>query len=108
MWTMKEATYKAATDRSKIRSFAPCALNCNNLILHEESATGNVIYQNETYFCLTELHLHYIHTIAALDLKMLREATVKISNYEASDRSYQASKPDSVSHHGAYLALTYI
>lgn len=108
MWTMKEASYKAATDKSKIKTFAPCTLNCNNLILHKESATGNVIYQNETYLCQTELNLHYIHTMAALNPKTLREATVKISNYEESDRSYRASKPDSVSHHGAYLALIYI
>lgn len=108
MWTMKESAYKAATDQSKIKSFSPCTLSCNNLILHDYTATGNVIYQNETYFCQSTLTQSYIHTIAATSPGLLKAVKLNIGEYDAADRSYKASNPASVSHHGAFLALIYL
>lgn len=108
MWTMKESAYKAATDQSKIKSFAPFAFSCNNLIWHNHSAVGNVIYQGEIYFCQSTLTQRYIHTIAATSPALLSGAKLNIAQYDESDRSYRASNPVSVSHHGAFLALIYL
>lgn len=108
LWTMKESVYKAATDRSKIRTFAPCSLNCNNLVLHEDTATGSIIYEHHKYFCQSTLTRSYIHTIAAIKPLLLKEAKLKISDYDEKDFSYRASNPSSVSHHGQYLALIYL
>lgn len=106
-WSMKEAVYKAATDQTKIRSFAPFLLSCNNLILHSDRATGNVIYDGKTYYSQTILTSGYIHTIAVLKPGLLSQVRLKISAYDAEDRSYKNSNPASVSHHGNYLALIY-
>lgn len=108
MWTMKESAYKAASEPAKIRSFAPCALDCNHLILHDRTATGNVCYQDKIYCCKSILTENYIHTIASSELETLDKIKLDISGYNASDRSYRASKPASVSHHGAFLALVYL
>lgn len=107
-WSMKEAVYKAATDQTKIRSFAPFLLDCNNLILHPGSATGNVIYNGKTYYSQSILTPDYIHTIAVGKPKLLNQVKLKISDYDVMDRSYKNSNPASVSHHGAYLALIYL
>lgn len=108
MWTMKESAYKAATDESKLKSFAPRALSCNNLIWHDHHALGHVIYQDKIYFCESTLTQRYIHTIAASSTALLKSAKLNIAGYDESDRSYRDSNPASVSHHGAFLALIYL
>jgi phosphopantetheinyl transferase (holo-ACP synthase) len=108
LWTMKESVYKAATDRSKIKTFTPYAFDCNNLVLHEDTATGSIIYEHHKYFCQSSLTSTYIHTIAAAKPVLLKQAKLKIIDYDESDFSYRASKPSSVSHHGQYLALIYL
>lgn len=108
LWTMKEAAYKAATDKSKIKLFVPCSLDCNNLILHEDTATGNVIYEGAAYYCGSSLTTTYIHTISAAQPDVLSQVKLEISDYNKSDSSYRDSNPASVSHHGRYLALIYL
>lgn len=108
LWTMKEAAYKAATDKSKIRLFVPCALDCNNLILHDDTATGNVIYEGAKYYCGSSLTTTYIHTIATAQPDVFSQVKLEIGHYNESDSSYRNSHPASVSHHGRYLALIYL
>jgi phosphopantetheinyl transferase (holo-ACP synthase) len=104
-WTMKEAVYKAAENNTQTKTFAPSALSCNNLILHENSACGTVDYKGKKYYCNSILTPDYIHTIAADCEKTLALISLKIKTYNISDQSYKNLKPDSVSHHGRYLAL---
>jgi len=104
-WTMKEAVYKAAEYNTQTKTFAPCTLSCNNLILHENSACGTVDYKGKKYYCHSGLTPDYIHTIAADCEKTLVLISLKIETYNITDQSYKALKPDSVSHHGRYLAL---
>lgn len=107
LWTMKEAVYKVAERNTKLKTFAPSALNCNNLILHENSAIGTIDYKSEIYYCNSSLTSDYIHTIAADNQKLLNQICLKIEAYNEANQSYKTSKPDSVSHHGRYLALIY-
>jgi len=108
LWTMKESVYKAATDKSKIRTFAPCTLNCSNLILHPGSATGTIVYEEQLYYSQSILTPTYIHTIAAAKLAILNQAKLTIDDYNESDSSYRSTNPASVSHHGQYLAMIYL
>ncbi len=108
LWTMKEAVYKAAERGERgtsVKTFAPCSLYCNNLILHESWALGTVVYKGDSYFCKSSLTLDYIHTIAAESQMTLSLVSTKIEDYDIADQTYKAGKPDSVSHHGRFLAL---
>ncbi|WP_316818559.1 4'-phosphopantetheinyl transferase superfamily protein [Pedobacter nyackensis] len=107
-WSMKEAAYKAATDQTKIRSFAPFLLSCSNLVLHPGTATGNITYDGKLYHSQSIITQTYIHTIAATRTKMLNDIKLKIDDYDAADRSYKESNPTSISHHGSFLALIYL
>lgn len=107
LWTMKEAVYKAAERNAQTKVFAPSALSCRDLILHKNSASGTIDYKGKTYHCKSSLTPDYIHTIAAENKKTLSEILSKIDAYQVKDQSYKTGKPDSVSHHGRYLALIY-
>lgn len=108
LWSMKEAAYKVYTRGTKIRTFAPAELCCNNLIIHKKTATGKVQHEDKTYFSNSAIEKKYIHTIAARDPAIFDNVKLKISSYYPSDSSYRASHPASVSHHGNYLALAYL
>ena len=108
LWSMKESVYKVYTNGTKIRTFAPAAISCSNLIVHEKMATGNVSYQQQAYFTCSSIAEKYLHTIAACDKNLLDKVQVQISPYDPLDSGYKATNPLSVSHHGDYLALIYL
>lgn len=104
LWTMKESAYKINSNITKLRAFAPVKLVCNNLIILEHSATGNVYVEGACYCTATEFNTDYVHTIAAEQLHELQLARTEISIiYDG----YHQKSPQSVSHHGRYLALAY-
>lgn len=106
LWSMKEAAYKINSRQSKLRLFAPIKLICNNLIVLNDKATGQVFYEEQVYFTTTEIHGHdYVHTLASDQKPELDEARISIMNFQT---GYRATNPDSVSHHGRYLALAYL
>lgn len=108
LWTMKESAYKARAAEIKLHSFAPTLLACDNLVLHQESASGRISYLGQTYYSQSTIAPAYIHTIAAEETETINRAITKIDNYDAADDSYRYSNPISVSHHGNYLALIYL
>lgn len=107
LWSMKEAVYKLHTRGTKIRTFAPTSISCNNLIVHEKVATGSVAYQQQVYFTCSSITEQYIHTIAAQDKVLLKQVQAQIGPYDPLNSGYKATNPISVSHHGHYLALIY-
>ncbi|WEK20837.1 MAG: 4'-phosphopantetheinyl transferase superfamily protein [Candidatus Pedobacter colombiensis] len=108
MWTMKESAYKAHTKEVKTITFAPTLISCNNMIIHQKTATGDVLYQGKRYYTQSSISRAYIHTIAATKTAILNSLQLKISDYDNSDYSYRSTNPASVSHHGNYLALIYL
>lgn len=106
LWSMKEAAYKINSRVTKLRTFAPIRLRCNNLIILEGNATGNVLYEGEVYYTTSVFNEDYVHTTAAEIEKDLLIADIKITEHISND--YRSSNPASVSHHGRYLALAYI
>lgn len=106
LWSMKEAAYKINSRETKLRTFAPIKLRCNNLIIRKGKVTGNVLYEEEVYFTSSVFNDDYVHTIAARAEKDLQLANVKITEHTCDE--YRSSNPASVSHHGRYLALAYI
>jgi len=108
LWSMKEAAYKIHTRDTKLRSFAPTAIQCNNLVLHENTASGEILYEAERYYTQTEINSNYIHTLAAQNLEQLQQIKVFIDHYNPSNTDYRNKNPDCVSHHGRYLALVFI
>lgn len=106
LWSMKEAAYKINSRATKLRTFAPIKLRCNNLIIKNGRATGNVLYEGVLYFTSSVFNDDYVHTLAAVTEKDLTLAEVKIT--EHTNNNYRSSNPVSVSHHGRYLALAYI
>jgi len=106
LWSMKEAAYKINSRATKLRTFAPIKLRCNNLIIRKGKATGNVLYEGEVYFTSSVFNDDYVHTIAAAAEKDLILTDIKITQHTGNN--YRNSNPASVSHHGRYLALAYI
>ncbi|MEJ7558977.1 MAG: 4'-phosphopantetheinyl transferase superfamily protein [Pedobacter sp.] len=105
LWSMKESAYKIESRNSKLREFAPVKLSCNNLIIHENTATGNVTYNDQLYFTSSIIEKTYIHTIAAITVNELNSITVQI--LESTNHQMRINNPDSVSHHGNFLAFAY-
>ncbi|MES2455976.1 MAG: 4'-phosphopantetheinyl transferase superfamily protein [Bacteroidota bacterium] len=106
LWSMKEAAYKINSRQSKLRLFAPIKLVCNNLIVLNDKATGQVSYENQVYFTATEIHgQDYVHTLASDQKPELEAARISIMNFQT---GYRTTNPESVSHHGRYLALAYL
>ncbi|SMD14161.1 4'-phosphopantetheinyl transferase family protein [Pedobacter nyackensis] len=108
MWTMKEAAYKAYSRETKFRTFAPTLICCNNLILHDETASGDLFYEGKVFYSQSSIAQNYIHTIASEKASVLKDINPKISDYNEFDNSYRSTHPASVSHHGHYLALIYL
>ncbi len=106
LWSMKESAYKIYSREAKLREFAPLKLQCSNLIIHDDTATGNVAYDNELYYTKSFFDVNYIHTIASAKPEELEKVEIKITGHALFD--YKKTKPTSVSHHGAYLALVYL
>lgn len=106
LWSMKEAAYKINSRVTKLRTFAPIKLRCNNLIIRKGRATGNVLYEDEIYFTSSAFNEDYVHTIAAITEKDLLLTDIKITEHTSNE--YRSSNPASVSHHGRFLALAYI
>lgn len=106
LWSMKESAYKINSRETKMRTFAPIKLRCNNLIIHDGEATGNVLYGDDLYFTSSVFNEDYVHTIAAKSEQDLTLARVQITGH--TDDDYRSSNPTSVSHHGRFLALAYI
>lgn len=106
LWSMKESAYKIYSREAKLREFAPLKLQCSNLIIHDNAATGNVSYENEFYYTESFFNKNYIHTIASAKQEELEKVEIKITNHTMSD--YKKTNPASVSHHGVYLALVYL
>lgn len=105
LWSMKESAYKINSRVTKLRFFAPVKLICNNLIIHNNKATGNVQYDDHLYYTSSEIHPDYIHTLAADRPEELNLAEISIMDYHT---GYRKGNPQSVSHHGRYLALAYL
>lgn len=108
LWSMKEAAYKIHTRDAKMRSFAPASIQCQNLVLHENEATGEVLYEAEQYYTQTEINSNYIHTLAARQAETLQQIKVVIDHYDPLNTDYRSQHPNCVSHHGRYLALVFI
>ncbi|WP_214225144.1 4'-phosphopantetheinyl transferase superfamily protein [Pedobacter sp. B4-66] len=106
LWSMKESAYKIYSREIKIREFAPLKLKCNNLIIYKDKATGNVFYENEVYYTESFFDKNYVHTIASTKQEELERVEIKITDQTPPD--YKMTNPNSVSHHGAYLALVYL
>lgn len=106
LWSMKESAYKIYSRETKIREFAPLKLKCNNLIIHNDKATGKVSYEEEVYYTESFFDKNYVHTIASTKQEELEKVRVKITDQAPPD--YKMTNPNSVSHHGAYLALVYL
>lgn len=105
LWSMKESAYKIDSRETKLRLFAPVKLICKNLIIHENHATGNVWCNDRIYYTRSQFNEDYIHTLAGELEDELDRASVQIMDYH---REYRISNPQSVSHHGRYLALAYL
>ena len=106
LWSMKEAAYKINSRVSKLRTFAPVKLRCNNLIILDGQATGQVCHEDDKYFTTSIFNEDYVHTIAACTEDDLLLVDVKIGEHVNDD--YRNTNPASVSHHGRFLALAYV
>ncbi|MES2827505.1 MAG: 4'-phosphopantetheinyl transferase superfamily protein [Bacteroidota bacterium] len=104
LWTMKEAAYKIHSNHNKLREFAPVKLVCSNLIIYDDTATGNVSYNDQLYFTKSIIAGDYIHSISAQTKQELETVHIEILPNSNGNRP---GNPTSVSHHGRFLALAY-
>ncbi len=104
LWSMKESAYKINSGLTKLRSFAPIKLICKNLIVHDGKAIGNVVIEDKLYYTETRFNKDYVHSIAAERRDELELIRVDITELYT---GYHNKSPQSISHHGRYLALAY-
>ncbi|MET4082282.1 phosphopantetheinyl transferase (holo-ACP synthase) [Pedobacter sp. UYP30] len=103
LWSLKEAAYKIYNRQTGIRTFEPRAILCDVAELTTE--IGEVNINEETFFTKTVVTSNYVHSIAALNLKDLQRSKIDIYRGSAKNFDYHGLSPQSVSHHGDYLAL---
>jgi phosphopantetheinyl transferase (holo-ACP synthase) len=109
LWSMKEAAYKIYSSTTGIRNFAPAQLCCAEIRKSLTHCTGQVSIAGFSYFTESSIHENMIHTIAASNLAELSATKVEISIPEDwQNLNYKQTRPQCVSHHGAYLALVYL
>ncbi|WP_285008942.1 4'-phosphopantetheinyl transferase family protein [Pedobacter faecalis] len=102
LWSMKESAYKIMSRRRNLRSFAPRKLVCRHLNLTEQSAAGQVTYEQDQYYTSSIVNPGYVYTIACEHKDDLAKVHSIISPPHS---NYAYSLSGSVSHHGRYLAL---
>jgi hypothetical protein len=111
LWSMKEAAYKIYSRKKGIRCFAPTQLRCEVSTLTSLTPpvyTGKVWIGEDTYLTESTSDGRMVHTVCASSIEEIRQIKVDIFLTEFSFNNYGDTKPDCVSHHGAYLALVYL
>ncbi len=106
-WSMKEAAYKIWSRENNTRTYAPLSLACTLTHLTKNSATGLVICGKNQYITHSHLAAAYIYTLAAADRETISKIKIRIGPLQVKD-NYRSANPDSVSHHGKYLALAWL
>lgn len=117
LWSMKEAAYKIFSKKNDLRNYAPARIVCTveppkvNFVLSWPTSMtvyGKAEHEGMVYFTKSFLNYpeQYIHTLACSDAEDLERTEVRIQEYD-SEFDYQRLHPDSVSHHGRYLAMLF-
>jgi phosphopantetheinyl transferase (holo-ACP synthase) len=107
LWSMKEAAYKIYSRKLDIRSFAPAKIHCHPTDLTSNRSLGIVCITGETFYTSSNINKALIYSTAAENNDKLNAITVNIYDLNTIT-DYQSLKPQSVSHHGKFLALAYI
>lgn len=109
LWSMKEAAYKIYSRVAAETSYAPLKLTTKIIGSTLNTAEGRVYINQFMYFTKSLVEDKLIHTVAASTKQMLTKAKAQISIHpDKIYPDYKATKPQSVSHHGIYLALVYL
>ncbi len=104
LWSMKEAAYKIWSRTTGQRTYAPTALVCKN-IKFKESISGIVTNLEQQYFTQSDLTENYICTIAAPEKAQLLNIRTSLSDTGLKEN--RSDNPQSISHHGRYLAMAW-
>ena len=109
LWSMKEAAYKVYSRKYAIRSYAPSKLHCQlRPSTSRSTRTGVVQIDGLTLHTQSRITANMVHTIAAEEASILPQIQVQISlRHHPANQNYRRHQPDSVSHHGQYLALIF-
>lgn len=109
LWSMKEAAYKIYSRTVNETSYAPLKLVTKIISSTLSTVEGRVYVNQFMYFTQSLVEEKLIHTISASTKEILHSITSRISVHtDGNYPDYKTTKPQSVSHHGAYLALAYI
>lgn len=100
LWSMKEAAYKINNRQTGIRNFAPTSLKCN---LDQTT----VLIGSQLYYTRSSINSNYIHTVSATSLGQLDKIKTFIYQSPQHPINYKNTNPESISHHGRYLALIF-
>jgi phosphopantetheinyl transferase (holo-ACP synthase) len=107
LWSMKEAAYKIYSRKLNIRIFAPAKIHCTLIDSTKKSLTGQVNIEGEIFYTSSNITKTLIYSIAAEKKHQLAYIEVHISEF-CLNTDYQSLLPQSVSHHGKFLALAYL
>jgi hypothetical protein len=116
-WSMKEAAYKIFSRYTGLHKYIPFRIACTvgplelPFSLSPPSAMtvyGKAMHDGKIYFTKSLLNFEeqYIHSLAAIHSDLLETADIQIRDFDP-DFNYKKLNPDSVSHHGRYLALLF-
>lgn len=109
LWSMKESAYKIHSRTTGIRTYAPAKILCKNLDFSSMPFTGKVTIDHSIYYTESTVDAHRIHSICSSHKEELKQIKVAISIHPNGEYfDYKLSHPQSVSHHGTYLALVYL
>lgn len=135
LWTMKEASYKIQFRRRHLRSFQPKKFICSSILIHGNSAEGEVSYEGRHYFSRSVLDENFVHTLSREQPDGFNEITVLLErdfsgsydellkNNQLQDYCIIKNEYNiptllnritgerfwlSISHHGRFLSLVYL
>jgi phosphopantetheinyl transferase (holo-ACP synthase) len=130
-WSMKEAAYKITNRQTKLRFYAPKKFSCSDIDYN--SGTGTVTYENQVFKTQSLIAANFVHSTAIEQVKTAPQlATIYLPNQRAYLSSFNSQQKEhyltknkygipellerstgqqlitSLSHHGRYLAISYL
>lgn len=80
LWSMKEACYKIHFRLKEKRSYQPKSIICSNLLINENTASGQVLYENQVCFSRSVIDVNFVHTSAVSDYSTFKGLGVVIED----------------------------
>lgn len=80
LWSMKEAGYKIYFREKLERIYNPKSIICNNLFIDKRSASADIHYNDQNYYCKSIINKDFVHTSAVIQSTVLNTLLIFIGS----------------------------